>query len=46
MVAFTVDDATGIYEAAVKRGAVSVEAPKRLEDEHGHVITASVQTVG
>jgi len=45
-VAFTVDDATGIYTKAVERGAVAVHEPKELKDEHGTVITASVKTYG
>lgn len=45
-VAFTVDDATGIFEKAVKRGAKPVQQPTKLEDEHGVVIVSSVQTYG
>jgi len=45
-IAFTVDDAAGIYNKAVERGAVSVQEPKTLEDENGKVITASVKTYG
>ena len=45
-VAFTVDDAAGIYNKAVERGAKSVKAPETLKDEHGSVIVASVQTYG
>jgi len=45
-VAFTVDDAAGIYEKAVSRGAQSVRAPETLEDEHGSVVLASVKTYG
>lgn len=45
-VAFTVDDATGIYNKAVERGAVSVHPPTTLKDEHGTVIIASVKTYG
>lgn len=44
--AFTVDDAAGIYTKAVERGAKSVKAPESLSDEHGTVIVASVQTYG
>merc|ERR1712113_293799 len=36
-VAFHVDDAKGIYEKAVSRGAKGVLEPKVLEDEHGSV---------
>lgn len=45
-VAFTVDDAAGIHNKAVERGAKSVKAPETLKDEHGTVIVASVQTYG
>lgn len=45
-VAFRVDDAKGIYEKAVSRGAKSVREPEELKDEHGSVIVASVQTYG
>lgn len=45
-VAFHVDDAAGIYQKAVSRGAKSVKAPETLKDENGSVIVASVQTYG
>eukprot|EP00357_Protocruzia_adherens_P022574 CAMPEP_0114995718 /NCGR_PEP_ID=MMETSP0216-20121206/13893_1 /TAXON_ID=223996 /ORGANISM="Protocruzia adherens, Strain Boccale" /LENGTH=380 /DNA_ID=CAMNT_0002359807 /DNA_START=49 /DNA_END=1191 /DNA_ORIENTATION=- len=45
-VAFTVDDARGIYDKAVARGAKSVSAPEELTDEFGTVVIASVQTYG
>ena len=45
-VAFTVDDAAGIYNKAVGRGATGVREPETLEDEHGSVIVASVKTYG
>jgi 4-hydroxyphenylpyruvate dioxygenase len=45
-VAFTVDDAAGIYNKAVQRGATSVQEPTTMEDEHGTVIVASVKTYG
>lgn len=44
-VAFTVENARAIYEAAVKKGAKSVMEPVELKDEHGVVVMASVQTV-
>jgi len=44
--AFTVEDATKVYETAVKRGAKGVSAPKTLTDEFGSVIVSSVQTYG
>lgn len=45
-VAFKVDDARGIYEKAVSRGAKSVREPEELKDENGSVIVATVQTYG
>lgn len=45
-VAFHVDDARGIYDKAVARGAKSVSAPEELKDEFGSVVVASVQTYG
>ena len=45
-VAFTVDDAKGIYEKAVSRGATSVRPPETLEDENGIMVVASVKTYG
>ena len=45
-VAFTVDDAAGIYKKAVERGATSVKEPYELKDENGSVIMASVKTYG
>lgn len=43
-VAFLVDDAAGIYQKSVERGAKSVKAPETLKDENGSVVVASVQT--
>ena len=45
-VSFTVDDAIGIYEKAVGRGAQSVMKPQELTDDNGTIITASVMTYG
>ena len=45
-VAFTVDDAAGIYNKAVSRGATSVQEPTTLTDDNGTVIVASVKTYG
>ena len=45
-VAFTVDDARGIYEKAIKRGAKSVLEPMELKDDDGVVIIASLRTYG
>ena len=41
-VAFTVDDAAGIYNKAIEKGAKGVHPPETLKDEHGTVIKASV----
>ena len=41
-VAFLVDNATGIHDKAVERGAKSVRRPELLTDEHGSVMVASV----
>lgn len=40
------DDAAGIYNKAVERGAKPVKAPEEISDEFGKVITASVLTYG
>lgn len=45
-VAFTVDDAAGIYNKAIERGAKGVHPPETLKDEHGTIIKASVSTYG
>jgi len=44
--AFTVEDATKVHDLAVKRGAKSVSAPKKLTDEFGSVIVSSIATYG
>ncbi|KAJ3302297.1 hypothetical protein HDV03_005179 [Kappamyces sp. JEL0829] len=45
-VAFTVDDARGIYKKAVARGAKSIREPWEERDEHGVVIMATIATYG
>lgn len=45
-VAFTVDDAEGIYKKAVSRGATAVHEPHVEKDEHGSVKLATVKTYG
>lgn len=45
-VAFTVDDAAGIWKKATERGATSVMEPTTLKDENGSVIIAQVRTYG
>ncbi len=44
--AFLVDDATATYEAAIARGARSVDEPYELTDEHGVLRLSSVATYG
>ena len=45
-VAFHVDDAAGIYNRAVSRGAKGIQEPKELKDENGSVVISSVLTYG
>ena len=45
-IAFSVDDAAGIYQKAVSRGAISVREPETLTDDQGSVIIAQVKTYG
>ena len=45
-VAFTVDDARAIYNAAIKRGAKSIKEPWEETDQHGTVVMATVATYG
>jgi 4-hydroxyphenylpyruvate dioxygenase len=45
-VAFEVDDAKAIYEAAVANGATSVSEPQTIEDSNGKIILATVKTYG
>ena len=40
--AFLVDDAAGIYNKAISRGAKGVKAPEELKDENGSVVVATV----
>lgn len=45
-VAFAVDNARGMFDAAVKRGAVVVRAPYELKDDNGVVVLATIKTYG
>lgn len=45
-VAFEVEDINAVFFAAVKNGAKAVSQPRTLEDEHGYVKTATIQTYG
>ncbi|MFM8569489.1 MAG: 4-hydroxyphenylpyruvate dioxygenase [Candidatus Kapaibacterium sp.] len=44
--ALWVDDATASWEETTKRGAVSVQEPTTLSDEHGTVVISSIRTYG
>ena len=44
--AFWVDDARDAYAKAIERGAVSVQAPTVLSDDHGSVVIAGIRTYG
>lgn len=45
-VAFTVSDCRKIYASAIARGAVSIQEPAEMTDEHGTAITATIKTYG
>jgi 4-hydroxyphenylpyruvate dioxygenase len=45
-VAFEVDDAAGVYNMAVSRGAVGILKPHAVSDEFGEVVLASIKTYG
>ncbi|KIX02732.1 4-hydroxyphenylpyruvate dioxygenase [Rhinocladiella mackenziei CBS 650.93] len=45
-VAFEVDDVAAVYDAAVGRGAHSVQPPKTVSDEFGAVQYAQIRTYG
>lgn len=45
-IAFRVDDATNAFEQTVKRGAVAVQEPTLIEDDHGQVVRASIAAYG
>jgi 4-hydroxyphenylpyruvate dioxygenase len=45
-VAFRVESCEATYKVAVSRGAVSVQAPTKVEDKNGYITTATVQTYG
>lgn len=44
--AFTVDDAAGIFKKAVERGAKAIREPEELKDDKGVVVLSAVQTYG
>jgi 4-hydroxyphenylpyruvate dioxygenase len=45
-IAFEVDDAAGIHDLTVERGAKSAQAPQVVSDEHGSVTMAGIRTYG
>lgn len=45
-IALEVDDATSAHRETVARGAVSVQEPTTIEDEHGSAVLASIKTYG
>jgi 4-hydroxyphenylpyruvate dioxygenase len=45
-IAFTVEDATKVYDAAVSKGAKSICKPTKYEDKNGFVILSSVLSYG
>ncbi|MDH5233872.1 MAG: 4-hydroxyphenylpyruvate dioxygenase [Gemmatimonadota bacterium] len=44
--AFWVDDARDAHKKAIARGAVSVQEPTVLKDDHGEVVVAGMRTYG
>ena len=46
VLALWVDDAAKSFQETTSRGAQAVEAPQKLKDEFGEVVTASIQTYG
>jgi 4-hydroxyphenylpyruvate dioxygenase len=45
-VAFEVDDVRAVYHQAVSKGAISVQAPRKVVDKDGEVVTAIIRTYG
>lgn len=46
VLALWVDDARSAWKATTERGAVSLQEPTVLTDEHGEVVVASIKTYG
>jgi 4-hydroxyphenylpyruvate dioxygenase len=46
VLALWVDDATKSYQETISRGALGVQEPTTLRDEHGEVVVSSIQTYG
>jgi 4-hydroxyphenylpyruvate dioxygenase len=45
-IALHVDDAERSFSEATKRGATPIQEPTVHEDEHGHIVTATIATYG
>ena len=45
-IAFTVEDATKVFQTAVSRGAIPISEPIKIEDKNGFVIMSSVLSYG
>ena len=45
-IAIEVDDATSSYNETVKRGAIGIREPEKVEDENGYIIRSSIKTYG
>ncbi|TGZ82477.1 4-hydroxyphenylpyruvate dioxygenase [Ascodesmis nigricans] len=45
-VAFEVDDATALYNEAIKNGAIGIKEPHWIKDEDGEICMATVKTYG
>lgn len=46
VLALWVDDAAKAYEETIRRGAISAAKPRRIQDEFGEVVLASIRTYG
>lgn len=45
-IAFNVEDAAGVFQEAVERGAVPVQQPRTIEDKDGQLVIAKVGAFG
>lgn len=45
-VAFSVDNAAAVYDAAVQNGATPIQDTQEISDKHGSVLTAKINTYG
>ncbi|MTI21930.1 4-hydroxyphenylpyruvate dioxygenase [Fulvivirga sp. RKSG066] len=46
VLALWVDDAKKSFEETTSRGAIAVEEPRTIKDEHGEVVVSAIQTYG